>query len=799
MDNPRHDHRYRLLLVAARGVVMWERLWRRLWPAAAWAGLFLTVALLDLLPGLAGIWHLTALVVFAAGFGFLCYRGAVGLRSADETMARRRIENDSGLKHRPLSAIDDRLYAGLGDEAAETLWKAHLRRIAKATQKLRLGLPSPGLIRHDRYAIRVPVMLLLVIALAAAGGDATDRLKRAFKPQFGDGGEKQVALEIWITPPAYTKMAPLFLNMSATGDSTVKTITIPAGSKLLAHANGVSSKPGLVVGSFRKTFAAIGEDGYQVEAIIEKGDRIAVKAAGRELASWPINVVPDNPPVVSFSAPPKATGNAYLRIAYKARDDYGVSRLEVVMRLDGSPPSSSETRLGLPFSSTGTKKVEATSISNLSAHPWAGMKVLMHLEAVDGRGQKATSKTVRQRLPERKFNHPVARAIIKQRRKLAEPLVDRRDEVVSALRDIMANPERFADNAVIYLSLGVARSRLIHGRWPDTRRSVEKLLWDTALKIEDGDLSIARQNLKSLQERLMQALDGKQPLKNMENIIDEIAQALDQYLSALGRKTGPQETMPPLNVPSMGLIREDELKGMIEKIRDMLRAGSVDAARQMLEELQRMTDNIRTMDKPPAGAEKAYRMINRLRSLGERQGELLDRTFQLMNSKTISGKTKFGQYADQQDKLRLELGDLMLGLDGVLGNIPKNLGKAEQAMRSAAGDLASNILGPAVQSETEALDQLRQAFKDTAEKIARRFGGAGASGNFIKGGYGKNRDPFGRLRSGNAGRGIGSTKIPKVSEVRRSRKILQELRRRAGDGRRKKPERDYIKRLLRQF
>ncbi len=798
MDAPRHDNRYRLLLVAAGGIVMWERLWRRLWPAATWAGLFLAIAISDFLPTLPGGWHMAILVIFAGVFGLLCYRGLAGIEPVTGAAAKRRVENDSGLKHRPLVAMEDRLSAGLGDVTAEALWKAHLERIAGATRKLRLGPPAPGLIRYDRYAIRVPVMLLLVIAIAAAGNDAPNRIGRAFEPKFGGGGAP-VALEIWLTPPAYTKMTPIFLDMNGAGVTATKTIAIPANSKLLAHANGMSLRPRLVVGSSRKAFTSIGDNGYQVETVIREGNRIAVETAGHELASWPIKVIADAPPVVSFSAPPRATGKAWLRIAYKARDDYGISDLAVVIRPDDKLPGPPEIRLGLPFSRTGSTKVNAASTNDLSAHPWAGMKVSMHLEAIDGSGQKATSKTIHRRLPERKFNHPIARAVIRERRKLIDHSTDRRDEVVSALRDIMDNPGRFADNTVVYLSLGVARSRLIRGRWPDVRQSVEKLLWDTALRIEDGNLSIAEQNLKSLQEKLMQALNGKRPLENIEDLVDQIARALDQYLSALGRKIARQKAMPPPDTQSMEMVRGDELKGMIENIREMLRAGSVDAARMMLEELQRMTEDIKIQDRPPAGAKNAYRTINRLRSISERQGRLLDKTFRLMNSKATRDKTKSGKYADQQDRLRRKLGDIMLELDDALGDIPQNLGKAEQAMRAAARELASKTLGPAIQAETEALNQLRQALRDTAKRIARKFGGGGAIGATMKGGYGKNRDPFGRLRTGNGGKGSGSIKIPKVSEIRRSREILQELRHRAGEIKRKKPERDYIKRLLRQF
>ena len=65
-----------------------------------------------------------------------------------------------------------------------------------------------------------------------------------------------------------------------------------------------------------------------------------------------------------------------------------------------------------------------------------------------------------------------------------------------------------------------------------------------------------------------------------------------------------------------------------------------------------------------------------------------------------------------------------------------------------------------------------------------------------------NRDPFGRRieeEEGTSGPTTGQVKIPNESEIQRARRILEELRRRAGDLWRPEIERNYIDRLLKRF
>ena len=128
----------------ARAALSWERIWPACWPALAVLGSFLVVGLFDLLPLLPGVLHATLLVGF--GVAFVIALAAISRRFGlpDRFAARRRIEQASGLEHRPLQALADRPGTALDPQAA-LLWQAHRRRMEAATRRLRM-FPSSSLV-----------------------------------------------------------------------------------------------------------------------------------------------------------------------------------------------------------------------------------------------------------------------------------------------------------------------------------------------------------------------------------------------------------------------------------------------------------------------------------------------------------------------------------------------------------------------------------------------------------------------------------------------------------------------------
>ncbi|MGD9614210.1 MAG: TIGR02302 family protein [Alphaproteobacteria bacterium] len=825
----RSENRLALRMRLARAALLWERVWPASWPALCVLGVFAAVALLDLLPGLPGLAHAAILALFAVAFAASVVWGLRAARRGgwpDTLAARRRIEQASGLPHRPLQALDDHPSAPL-DDNAKLLWAAHQRRMAAALRRLRVGWPIAGLARRDPWGIRSVLAILLLLAVIDAGTDWRDRAFRAVQPSFAaSAAALPTSFELWVSPPEYTGLAPQFLRADVTGTAPVAT-----GSVLLGQVHGGGEVPLLAIDETREAFAAVDKQNFRIERKLTNGKELSLHQGGNLLGRWGIEIVPDNPPTIAFAEPPAATARAALRLALRAADDYGLASAKAMIRLPES--AADETiELDLPLPGLSLKEAEAASYHDLTPHPWAGLPVEIRLVATDGLGQTGESEPVRTTLPEREFQHPVARAIIDQRKELAK---DPRSAaaVAEILGDLNSRPALFRDDTVVYLGVRMAQQRLRSDSSKESIAAVSQLLWDTALRIEDGNLSLAERDLRRLQQKLQEALAKGAPDEEIERLMQELRDALDRYLQAMAeemRRRPPQEATQPID-PSQMLTRRD-LQQMLDRAREMARSGARDQARELLSQLQEMLENLRTAQPgqmQQQGEGQAQQMMRGLQQLMQRQQQLLDRSFRARSKQGEAGESdrngqpqtgeqqgaqgeagemgEMGDAAGQQEALRRMLGEMMRQLGEGAGNIPEPFGRAERSMRDATGALGRARPGEAIGPQTDALDQLQQAARDLAQQFQNQLGsGFGKPDNSEVGATDNRpgrdrteRDPLGRPVSNNGTFDRGDVKIPDENILQKSRRILDELRRRAGERTRPEIELDYIERLLRRF
>lgn len=339
-------------LFMAQSALAWERLWPALWPAAGLTGLFVALAWIGI-PSLLNPWvHLVLLLAALGGIGWLLWRGLRGFRFPGVTEARRRIERDSNLRHRPLSTLTDSLGGGARDPLAMALWQAAQERARRQVDRLTLRSPHPNLAARDPWALRAGVGLLLVVGATVSWGSLSERLAAALLPPVGIGGIVQPAmLEAWITPPDYTGLPPVFLTRragpavpqtaSADGDAPAEpaAVAVPEGSIIQARVTGGYGTPELAANGQTAPFEPVA-GGFQSSHEITSGNRIAVTQAGRELQSWNIVVVPDQAPGIAFRQPPSATERQALRLDYTAADDYGIEKVTATVRLGVELPDT---------------------------------------------------------------------------------------------------------------------------------------------------------------------------------------------------------------------------------------------------------------------------------------------------------------------------------------------------------------------------------------------------------------------------------------------------------------------------
>jgi len=822
---PAAGRRLALRLRLARAALLWERVWPAAWPALCVLGVLAAAALFDVLPRLPGAVHAGILALFAIAFaGAVAWGARTALigRWPDPIMARRRIEAASGLPHRPLEALADRPSAPL-DGPAALLWAAHQRRMAEAVRRLRVGWPASGLARRDPLGVRSVLAILLLLGAIDAGADWRDRVTRAFTPAF-DGGAAALGanFDLWLTPPEYTGLAPQFLR---TGDT--ETVQVAVGSALLAQVHGGSAVPRLAIDGETSDFAALDKQNFRFEATLTGGKLLTLSQGGTVLGRWPIEIIPDNPPTIAFAQPPKPAARAALRLDYQASDDYGVESAKAVIRLQGGGAGDAPgdaIELDLPLPGLHLKEATAVSFHDLSPHPWAGLPVEIRLVATDALGQTGESEPVRMVLPERVFHHPVARAIIDQRKELAKD-PGSAEAVAEILTDLNKRPVLYRDDTVVYLALRLAEQRLRHEEGKEALAAVEQLLWDTALRIEDGHMSIAERELRRLQQAVQDALAKGAPDAEIERLMGELREALDRYLQALAQEQQRQPNEATPLDPSQVLTGRD-LQRMLDRAGELARSGAREEARELLSQLQNMLENLRAA-RPgqlrQQGANQPQQLMRGLQEMMQHQQQLLDRSFRAQrqqgqqnrngqpgqqpgqqpgNDQADTGQTDdMGDAAGQQEGLRRTLGEIMRQLGDGMGDIPEPFGRAERAMRDAAGALQRSRPGEAIGPQTEALDQLQQAAREFAQQLQQRLGpnGEAAGATDRDPGDRLDRDPFGRPMSNNGSFDQGDVKIPDENILQKSRRILDELRRRAGERFRPPIELDYIERLLKRF
>jgi uncharacterized protein (TIGR02302 family) len=823
-----------------RAVLLAERLVPRLWPAAGLGGAFACLALLDLLPLLPPTLHAALLAATGMGVIVLTWRGLRGLSLPNDTEADRRLERNTGLRHRPLAVLADRPAL----PGAEALWRAHVARASTQVRRLRVGLPHPGLAARDRQALRGGLGVALIACAVIAGSDAPDRLARALQPGFGPQvAPPAVQVQAWITPPGYTGLAPLFLKPG------LATVAVPAASHLTVSVTGAASAPALTLGGRPIDFQALDAASYQADQDLSGGGRLSVRQRGAELAGWNLSVVADAAPQVSFPEPPGvARGNSRTpstRLPWEVHHAYGVVSLQAELHL-AERQDAPALVLSVPLPGGAPKSAKGARVQDLTAHPYAGLPVIGRLVARDAPGLVGTSTDAAFTLPERRFDNPTARILIQVRKALTlHP--DERLPAVHELERVARLPDVWTNDAGAWLNLQALTSLLYRDSNAEAVPETQSRLWQLALHLEEGglertakELAQARRELHELLER--QKTGEKIDKQELDRRMQAVQEALQRHLQALAEQL--RRDPDALNDPDAQHLDARDMQRLAEQMREAAREGRMQDAEQELAQLEKMLDQLDAA-RPEHGAadrqraekrQRGQQQMSVLQDIVRREGGLLDHAQQRApqpDARRGDRDAAPPQDAPSQRRtdravqqaLRRALGELMQQYGDLTGQVPPNLGEADAAMRDSAQALGEARDDAASNAQQRAIEALQKGGQAMSEQLARQFGKQGGSqgeqegeegaslsqgdkdggppgGHGQRAGrQGEGRDPLGRsLQDSAAGVEDGdTTEVPEQMEQARSRAIQEELRRRGAERTRPQPELDYIDRLLRQF
>ena len=757
-------------IAAARAIVGIERVLPRLWPAALFLGGYLALALTGIFAFTP--WPLQALLLAATITACALsladgFEDFVWPRAID---GARRLERDSGLAHRPVSERDDVLVGS--DPFAQALWDLHRQR--GVPNKFRLALPRAGIAERDPQGLRWYLLIALTTGLVMAQGDTGKRLVSA----FDSGAGAAASIDAWIDPPPYTGLPLTSLRAGDTG-----IITAPQGSVLNLRVHGAPRRPGLTAGANNAPRFA-GQDGeYSSNIILTADARVRVQVGGEAIGKWQIRAAPDAVPAIAFTATPKPTEQRATEFAFKGRDDYGIANARAVL-VPKDRRNAKPLVADLPLPSAAEKSVTQTSYVDLTSHPYAGMMVEAHLEARDATGQKGVSNTVSFRLPARVFTDPLARALVEQRQNIALDGESRRTALL-VLDALSIEPERFYEGRHdIYLAQRNAFYGVRNAKTEADIERVQRLLWETALKLERGGLLSAAEELRKLQQMLTQAMASGAPQDVLDELLKRYNEAMQRYMQALA--ANPPEGQAPVP-PGATMLGQQDMQTLLDTIQKLTEAGERAQAAQLLAMLQSMLENMRlTQSQGQDGQQSAEskqrnQQIQKFSELMGKQRALQDKTFRQRQGQ---GDPKDGGPQGLQRQQQALEKELQEAVEGMGGSAAQKLREAGKAMGEAQGALGRRDLDNAGSAQSQALEALRQGAEQLAQEQAK--GDKQMAG----------RDPLGR---GSSALGESGVKIPGVTDLARAREILQELRRRAAQMNRPQAERDYLDRLLKAF
>jgi uncharacterized protein (TIGR02302 family) len=715
------------------------------------------------------------------------------LRRIRRLHAMRRLEQNSDITHRPVSSAQDKVASEIMDPRADAMWEEHQRRQLAKLGNVKVTPPQSRWRLFDPMALRVPVAMALLAALLLGPGSLTQNIQEATRiappvPPI------PLTLDAWLKPPAYTGRPPLLLTspqMQAKLESG-GVIEVPENAMLSLRLSG-GDQPTIAFLS-EDTATALTDVGEKVtsseaallaEAKITRPMRVVISNKGQPLAQWPIVTIPDKAPTLELTEQPVGDGKGNLTLKWKATDDYGLKKLAGEIEL------SDEQEGGTGFESNGVflfeppemkfvlkrgkaKEETGTSRFDLAKHPWAGLQVTLSMTVADGAGNEGAIAPTTFKLPERAFVKPLPRALIEQRKQLI--MFPERAKHVGDMVDTLAlYPKGLFEGSAPIVAMTMIGSRLRNASGYDDVNVAIEALWDLAVKLEEGALSDLRAELKALKEELEKALREGAPPERIAELMDRMRKTMDKFMDAMreeAERRQAQGEMPQQDQQQGETVTREQLQKMLDAMKEMSEQGNTDMAQQLLEELDRMLQNMQPGQgqQSAEGQGQGEQMMQGLGNMMRQQRRLMDETQRMGEGQGEGqegqqgegqqpgqqgeggqeGQGRRGQgstnedLAERQKELRRMLDELR---EGNGGNLPGALGDASEAMEGAEQALREGDREGALQKEGEALDQLRRGASELAQQM--RDQGQGREGAQARDGEGRSGqdDPLGRPRA----------------------------------------------------
>ena len=845
------------LLLTRVGMVA-EAVTRAFWPL--WSFLFVALAclMLGVQDYLSWGWLWALASAFGLGAALALLHGARQFSWPSRTQALARL--DATLPGNPILAAMDRQAVGARDSASQAVWEAHQHRMRARLTSARPAGPDLRMSRADPFALRYVALLALLTAVLF-GSVLRVQSVTAMGPS-GNAIASGPSWEGWLEPPFYTARPAIYLNDIAAGsleapEGSRVTLRFYGEVGALEVRETVSGRPldgGEATQATARSFEVARSGRLEIAG---PGGRLWEIALIPDLApelrrAGEIEVSYDGEMQLPFAASDDygvAEGRARMVLALEEVDRrYGLGR-------EPEPRPAIEVPLPMPIAGSRAE-FEEILVENFSEHPWANLPVRLEMQVSDEAGQTGAVSPEVIDLPGRRFFDPMAAAIIDLRRSLLWNRENARD-VATLLRAVSHRPDDIFRSSTDYLRVRAILRRVEAlarvGLTDAQQAEIAQAMWDLAVRLEEGDLDDARERLERAQERLSEAMRNGASDQEIAELMQELRRATDDYMRQLSRQAQRDAEQDPdremtQNNQNMMEMSQDDLQAMMDRIQELMEQGRMAEAQEALDQLRQMMENMQvTQGQGQQGQSPGEQAMEGLaETLREQQG-LSDQAFRDLQEQfnpganqgqaqgnegrsgqgegrgaehgqgqgsgsegAQSGQGQEGEagsleenLADRQRGLRQELNRQRQNLPGA-GTEPgeaarEALGRAEGAMEGAEDALRNDDLAEAIDRQSEAMEALREGMRNLGEALAQNQQNQGQQGMADSADPGQQRDPLGRSVGSNGQIGTDENLLQGEDVYRRARELLDEIRRRSGDGERPEEELDYLERLLDRF
>ncbi len=780
------------------------------WRVFFWVLMFFGLWMLGLPEFFGKIISLITAVIFAVGIIYLFKSDVLSFKFPREKELDTALEKQSSLPKGYISVLNDRL-ANPEKDKTRDLWNyAQKEMLHSLLYRLKPARLRSVLSRKDPAALRLIAVLIFISGLLVSGSNWQNRIFSGIFPvspsniilQGGKG------VNLWIKPPEYTQIEQIHI----TKNSVVEALNIAQGSKIRLRLHSMLGEilpPIFYNGDVKLEMDYLGDGLYGIEREIEQASSILVKQGFVTRARWDYNFIIDTPPEITIAKPKDGDGeitkpyeimdNGVIRFNLNVKDDYGVKNLYMLMDIDemveerplGSPVKQSRLIMSQP-----NIEFKISPIYDIAWHTWAGLPVTFEYSITDHKGQISKLEKIKLTLPEREFRHPMAKSLIAMRKRLAWDYNGSFIEISRNLEILLSAPDYFQNNISSYLAVRSASSRLFYSNKYEGEKRIEaamnviKTLWDVALAIEDGDLSLAMRELRSAQRDLENAMsDPNSSDKEIDALMDNLREKMAAYFAEMQREMQKNiadgKDFPMMSADDFGgIISPDAISTLMAKIESALKSGDAELAQKLMSQLQRMMEMMypSANSQLPMDMQAMHEGINELEKLIDSQKSLLKQSLNI----TTPAPSKI-----EQEALRYVLGQLMLDVSEKLDEIPETMGQAEQEMRLSENALGENFVYKSIPHQELTIKYLKDAQEELSKQFKQRMQqmiGLSFNGQ-------QKLDPLGRPY----GKESNDVKIPDRAQKKRVDEILKILRDRSGDLNRSDEELYYLRRLLRQF